>query len=298
MINRFDTKGRLDGRTHGSAPTKTVRFFAYAQNDRKRYKMKRFFSVFFRALIIAGALVLLGTFIFTLSIGILNVGNIAGAALCVWLILVCIKPLHLAIKRGFHRFFLTRFLYRIVSVTFIVLLCYGAVATAAIIGASMIPPKDNATAVVLGAQVRPTGEPSTILRGRINAAENYLIKNNGSSAVLSGGKGTDEVKSEAQCMYDVMTADGISSDRLYIEEKSTTTRENFELSEKIIEEKKLNPNLAVTTDRFHQLRARIITMQLGIKGEVGAVNSDAPFKYVPTYMVREWFALPYQIFKS
>ena len=189
-------------------------------------------------------------------------------------------------------------MYRIVSIAFIAVLCYGAVATAAIIGASLIPPKEGSTAVVLGAQVRPTGEPSTILRGRINAAENYLIKNNGSSAVLSGGKGTDEIKSEARCMYDVMTSDGIAPEKLYVEDKSTTTRENFELSEKIIEEKKLNPNLAVTTDRFHQLRARIITMQLGIKGEVGAVNSDAPFRYVPTYMVREWFALPYQIFKN
>lgn len=260
--------------------------------------MKRFFSVFFRALIIAGALVVLTTFAFTFSIGITNIGNIAGTVLCVWLILVCIKPLYQAIKRGFYRFFFTRLVYRIVSIAFIVVISYGAVATTAILGASMIAPKENSTVVVLGAHVKPTGEPSTILNGRINAAENYLDENKKSSAVLSGGKGSDEVKSEAQCMYDIMTSDGISSDRLYIEDKSTTTRENFEFSEKIIQEKGLDENLAITTDRFHQLRAKIITMQLGIKGEVGAVNSDAPFKYVPTYLVREWFALPYQIFKN
>ena len=259
--------------------------------------MKRFFSVLFRVLIIAGALVLLGTFIFTLSIGITNIGNIAGTVLCALIIFACIKPLRLAVKRTMYKFFLTRFIYRVVSIAFIIMICYGAAVTAAIVGASLIPPKENATAVVLGAQVRPTGEPSTILRGRINAAEAYLEKNK-ASAVLSGGKGTDEVKSEAQCMYEVMTADGVAPDRLYIEDKSTTTLENFKFSEKLIEENKLDPNIAITTDRFHQLRARIITMQLGIKGEVGAVNSDAPFKYVPTYMVREWFALPYQIFKN
>ena len=129
--------------------------------------MKRFFSVFFRALVIAGAVVILGTFVFTFSIGIVNVGNIAGTALCVWLILVCIKPLHLAIKNVFHRFFLTRLVYRIVSIAFIAVLCYGAVATAAIIGASLIPPKEGSTAVVLGAQVRPTGEPSTTEMSRV-----------------------------------------------------------------------------------------------------------------------------------
>ena len=259
--------------------------------------MKRFFSVFFRALFIAGALVMLTTFISTFAIGIKNVGNIVGTVLCVWVILVCIKPLHFAIRRAFRTFLLTRLLYRIVTVAFTVLLAYGLIATAAIIGVSFIAPKDNSTVVVLGAQVRPSGEPSTILRGRISAAEDYLVQNEKSSAVLSGGKGSDEVKSEAGCMYENMTAEGISPDRLFVEDKSTTTRENFEFSENIIAENKLNPDIAIATDRFHQLRARIITMQLGIKGNVGAVNSDAPFKYVPTYVVREWFALPYEIFK-
>ncbi len=259
--------------------------------------MKKFFSVFFRALFIAGALVLLTTFISTFAIGIKNVGNIVGAALCVWVILVCIKPIHLAIKRSLRFFFLTRFLHRIVTIAFTVLLVYGLIATAAIIGASLIAPKENSTVVVLGAQVRPSGEPSTILRGRISAAEDYLVQNEKSRAVLSGGKGSDEVKSEAGCMYENMTDEGISPDRLFVEDKSTTTRENFEFSEKIIAENKLNSDIAIATDRFHQLRARIITMQLGIKGNVGAVNSDAPFKYVPTYVVREWFALPYEIFK-
>ena len=259
--------------------------------------MKKFFSVFFRALFIAGALVLLTTFISTFAIGIKNVGNIVGAALCVWVILVCIKPIHLAIKRSLRFFFLTRLLHRIVTIAFTVLLVYGLIATAAIVGASLIVPKENSTVVVLGAQVRPSGEPSTILRGRISAAEDYLVQNEKSCAVLSGGKGSDEVKSEAGCMYENMTAEGISPDRLFVEDKSTTTRENFEFSEKIIAENKLNSDIAIATDRFHQLRARIITMQLGIKGNVGAVNSDAPFKYVPTYVVREWFALPYEIFK-
>lgn len=260
--------------------------------------MKRFFSIFFRTLIMFAATAFLGMFVYTMTIGILNVGNIAGTALCAWIIFICIKPLHHAVKRLFYKLFITRLLYRVVNTAFIVFAIYGAVATGAMLAASLAPPPENATAVVLGAQVRPTGNPSTILRGRINAAEDYLEKNKDSSAVLSGGKGTDEVMSEAGCMYGVMTADGIAPERLYVEDKSTTTRENFEFSSKIMEEKSLNPNIAIATDRFHQLRARIITMQLGVKGEVGAVNSDAPIYYAATYTVREWFALPYQLFKG
>lgn len=260
--------------------------------------MKRFFSVFIRSVLVLGAAVFLGMFAFTMAIGIINIGNIAGSALCVWIILVGIKPVHRAISRLLKKFFLTRLLYRFVSLVFIVFAAYGAVATGAMLAASLAPPPENATAVVLGAQVRPTGNPSTILRGRIGAAENYLEENENSSAVLSGGKGTDEVISEAQCMYGVMTGDGISADRLYIEDKSESTLENFENSLKVIEKNNLNQSLAITTDRFHQLRARIITMKLGVKTEVGAVNSDAPFHYVATYAVREWFALPYEIIKG
>lgn len=260
--------------------------------------MKKFFSVFFRTLIFLGACAFLLMFVFTMTIGIMNIGNIAGTALCVWVILVSVKPVHHAIRGAMKRFFLTRFLYRLVNFAFIVFAAYGAIATGAMLAASLAPPPENATAVVLGAQVRPSGEPSTILRGRINAAENYLEQNKSSSAVLSGGKGTDEVMSEADCMYAVMTGDGISADRLYIEDKSASTRENFINSEKVIEENGLNTDIAIATDRFHQLRARIITKKLGIKGEVGAVNADTPLHYAATYTVREWFALPYEIFKG
>ena len=63
----------------------------------------------------------------------------------------------------------------------------------------------------------------------------------------------------------------------------------------IIEENGLNSDIAVVTDGFHQLRVRIIAAQLGIEGDVGAVNSDTSLMYLPTFAVREWFALPYQI---
>ena len=259
--------------------------------------MKKFFSVFFRALFIAGALVLLTTFISTFAIGIKNVGNIVGAALCVWVILVCIKPIHLAIKRSLRFFFLTRLLHRIVTIAFTVVLVYGLIATAAIVGASLIAPKENSTVVVLGAQVRPSGEPSTILRGRISAAEDYLVQNEKSCAVLSGGKGSDEVKSEADCMYDEMVSDGIDPARLIKEDKATDTAENFRFSQEIIEKNNLSTDLAVVTDGFHQFRAKLIAQKQGFSGTIGAVSADTDMRFVPTYIAREWFALPTVLFK-
>ncbi len=235
-----------------------------------------------------------GIFILPMTVRVINIGNIAGLVLSVWLFCVSVKPvgqfLSLMKNHGF-----TRFLYYSVNIFCAVFLVYGIVISGIMLFTAYSKPAMNATAVTLGAQVKPTGEPSRILRGRIDAAEKYLSESPRAAAVLSGGQGPDEGTSEALCMFDCMTRDGIDPYRLYMEDKSTTTRENFEYSLKLIEDEKLSPNIVIITDGFHQLRARIIADQLGCKGKIGAVRADTQWEFIPTYVVREWFAIPYQL---
>ncbi len=226
--------------------------------------------------------------------GISNIGNISGALLCAWVFCVSVKPLHCKIKNLFMKKSFTKYIYRFVNFCFIAFSIYGVLVTGAMLVCAMDAPAENATAVVLGAQVKNSG-PSVMLWGRINAAEKYLSENPETSAVLSGGQGADEPISEAQSMYDKLTGYEISADRLYMEDKSTNTTENIKYSMEIIKENGLNSDIAVVTDGFHQLRVRIIAAQLGIEGDVGAVNSNTSLIYLPTFAVREWFALPYQI---
>lgn len=240
------------------------------------------------------AIVFIIYFLVSLIAGLDKLACVAGILLSAWVMCVSIKPIYnfikeLCLKTGF-----THVLFVIVNVCFIAFAVYGALVTGAMVICASQAPAENSTAVVLGAQVKPWG-PSTILRGRINAAEEYLNENPDACAVLSGGKGDDEPMSEAQSMYETLTKKGIDPDRLYQEDMATNTTENFEYSLEIIKENGLDEDLAVVTDGFHQLRARIICMQLGIKQNVGAVNADTSLKYLPVYIVREWFALPYQV---
>ena len=204
------------------------------------------------------------------------------------------EPVHGAIKAFCFKHLFTKIVFRVVNIGFIAFAVYGAIVTSAMVWATCQAPPENSTAIVLGAQVKPWG-PSVILRGRIDAAKSYLDDSPNANAVLSGGQGSDEIMSEAQCMYNVLTDSGVDSSRLYMEDKSTNTTENIRNSMKIIEDNNLNTDITIVTDGFHQLRARIICSQLGIKGNVGAVSSDTRLLYVPTYAVREWFALPFQL---
>ena len=70
--------------------------------------------------------------------------------------------------------------------------------------------------IVLGAGVKGT-EPSEILQDRIDQAYAYLTKNPDVICIATGGKGNDENISEAQCIYDHLTAMGIDGNRIWME---------------------------------------------------------------------------------
>ncbi len=224
--------------------------------------------------------------------GLLNIGNLTGMALCGWMLVLCVTPL----PRLFKRYAVTRWLFRVINVCYAIFLLYGAVVTGAILLACSDTPAPNATAVVLGAQVKGTN-PSVILYGRIQAAERYLQENPEAKAVLTGGKGSDEQISEADCMYNVMVAEGIDPQRLIKEDKATDTKENFAFSMQLIGQNGLNPDIAVVTDGFHQFRAKLIAQKQGVTGKLGAVCADTDWVFVPTYTVREWLALPTLLWK-
>ena len=243
------------------------------------------------------SLFLLFIFIMPMTVRVINVGNIAGVIFAVWLFCVSCRPVQSFFSRIMHQNGFLTFLYRAVNIGFTAFAVYGIIITCFMFLACNSIPAENSTVIVLGAQVRPEGVPSLILRGRINAAEKFLDENRGSKAVLTGGKGSDEPMTEAKCMYDTMVEDGISPDRLILEDKSTNTTENFLYTRDVLKENNLGDDITVVTDGFHMLRAMLVVKQQGYTGRVGAVCADTRLEFLPTYVVREWFALPYQLIR-
>ena len=249
----------------------------------------------FRVIITLIAIVFLLLFVSGTLWGIVNIGNLVGGLLCVWLIFVFgTRNKYKSLKEKLKKNIFGKIVLYGINFCFTALLCYGLIVTGLMTFACIQQPKQNATAIVLGAQVTENG-PSMMLTGRINSAVRYLQENPDAKAVLTGGQGSNEPMSEAQAMYNCIVEAGISPDRLYIEDKAVNTGENIAFSEEIIKANGLNENKAIVTDGFHQLRAQIITKQQGLSGSVGSVNADTFPVFIPTFAVREWFALPNQV---
>ncbi len=146
--------------------------------------------------------------------------------------------------------------------------------------------------VVLGCLV-VDDQPSTVLSDRIRTAYEYLVEHPDSPCIVSGGMGDDELISEAECMYRELVRMGISPDRIYKEDRSTSTRENLLFSKEIMEKENLGDTIVIVTNSWHELRASMIASSLDIPcGNEGAPT--APWR-LPSHYLRELFGIAYQL---
>ncbi len=174
---------------------------------------------------------------------------------------------------------------------FTVCLCLGllvvGITEAIIIKASFGSPKAHCDyVVVLGAKVRDDG-PSVSLWDRINAAYDYLTAHPDVTAIVSGGQGLDEPMSEAQAMYDELVKLGIDPERIWLEDKATSTWENLNFALDLIEEKtgQRPTKLGVLSSEYHLFRASLFAKACGVEEFVGVpARTSRPSQAINHFM--------------
>ena len=146
--------------------------------------------------------------------------------------------------------------------------------------------------MILGNQVEGKDTPSPLMIERTDRAVEYLNENENCFVVVCGGITTDEqIISEAELMKKILTEKGISADRIILEDKSTTTFENFEFAKKVIEEHSgkdiENVNVAFLSSDYHMHRAAVIAEHFGFN-DIGKVSCTTENGFIKT-LVREYF---------
>lgn len=141
--------------------------------------------------------------------------------------------------------------------------------------------------IVLGAQVKEKG-PSAALKFRLDTAYDYLIENEDTVCIVSGGQGPNEPHSEAQGMRDYLIGKGIAKERIIMEDQSTDTSENIAFSARFLDMEK--DSVGIVTNNFHVFRGVHLARHYGIKNVCGiAAPSNIYFQL--NNMVREFFGI-------
>lgn len=149
------------------------------------------------------------------------------------------------------------------------------------------PEKDCDYMVVLGAKVRETG-PSVSLWDRIYGAADYMKAHPDVIAIVSGGQGPDEPMTEGWAMHNELVALGIPEERIWVEDRATSTRENITFALDLIENStgRRPDTLGVVSSEYHLFRASLFARDCGVDF-VGIPARTSRISQFINHMMRE-----------
>ena len=175
---------------------------------------------------------------------------------------------------------------RIVSMFLIVVLLALAIPAAFILsGMNGKGEPGGEILIVLGTTVNGT-EPSPMLRQRLDAAVDYLSAYPDARCIVTGGKGDEVNLSEAQCMFNYLTATGIAPERITMEDRATSTVENLRNVRTMLETDKVD----ILSSEFHLYRAGLIAKDAGFIPTLIPAKTE-PLSLLAPWFIREIFAL-------
>ena len=156
------------------------------------------------------------------------------------------------------------------------------------------PTADKDYVIILGCRIRPDGSLYPLIRGRVDRAIEFAQKQEtktGKTAVFvpSGGKGSDEKLAESEAMANYLLSQGIPENRILIENRSTTTKENMLFSKELIDKLSTDYKAAFSTSNYHVFRGGLLAEELGWNLE--GMGSRTKWYYWPNAYMREFLGL-------
>lgn len=177
-----------------------------------------------------------------------------------------------------------RFLVLAVSAAAIILLLGGSILFAS--GWQDTATFEEDAAIVLGCAVEGT-EPSEQLRCRLDTALDYHRQNPSALIIVTGGQGSDENDTEAAVMARYLAAGGVPEAQILLEDRATSTKENFEYSAEILADQLPDDaSVCFITSDFHIYRSGKLAAQAGMDG-ITHLHAPTPAKRVLTNLFRE-----------
>ena len=186
----------------------------------------------------------------------------------------------------------------------------GAVAFGALEAYISLHSRDKAVGdpqvmVIFGCQMRRDG-PSILLRDRLDTALAYWEAHPDIKIVVTGGKGDDEHVSEAQGMYDYLTAHGVDGANIYMEDKSRNTWQNINNTFALMEREgwELTDDVLLVSSGFHLARIELLWNRARVQALRGETYGGqyvstlaAPVSHAPS-AVQMFFREPLALVKS
>lgn len=107
--------------------------------------------------------------------------------------------------------------------------------------------------------------------------------------IPSGGRGSDEKLAESEAMARHLVEQGVPGSDIVLEDQSTDTRENLELSRQVMLRHGIRGDVAVATNNYHAFRSATLMRRAGLPGY--SIGAPTARYYWPSATVREFLAM-------
>ena len=148
--------------------------------------------------------------------------------------------------------------------------------------------KPPAAVVVLGSGL-VDNKVTPLLASRLNEGMLLATRTEEPLFVVSGGKGTDEQRSEASAMEEYLVKSGIRDELIIAEDSSRTTKENIVNTKALLRQAGVEGPVAAVTNNFHAFRAALLLCREKVPGY--AVGAPTARYYWPAATIREYVAI-------
>ena len=160
-----------------------------------------------------------------------------------------------------------------------------------------IPQFNKDYILILGCKTGSDGKPTRLLQSRIDRAIEFAKmqqEKTGKALIFvpSGGKGADEVISEAACMKNYLIEAGLPESRILAEDRSESTDQNIRYSYALISEKQPDAEVALSTTNYHVFRAGALAYAQGHRME--GIGAKTRTYFWLNAFVREFIAVLYE----
>jgi uncharacterized SAM-binding protein YcdF (DUF218 family) len=127
--------------------------------------------------------------------------------------------------------------------------------------------------VVLGA-AQWNGQPSPVLRARLDHAATLYRQGVARTVIVTGSKQEGDHVGEGYASYDYLRNDGIPEDHLKIESTGSNTYEELSATRHILDTSGLSREVVLVSSPYHAHRAKAIANEVGLDAHFSGATAD------------------------
>lgn len=157
-----------------------------------------------------------------------------------------------------------RLIRRVVAGVLALVVLYVAVTFVQVWWASNQDDRTPANAIVVLGAAQYNGEPSPVLRGRLDHAAELWQSGVAPTIVVTGGKQEGDRVGEGYASYDYLRGLGIPESALKVEVDGTNTYEQLSASKVILDDLGAGSSVVVVSSPYHSFRSAAIADEVGL----------------------------------